>query len=874
MAKLLKCKICGDTEFTEIGELLQCRSCKHKTPKPKENAELLERANNIRFETKSFDEAAALYEEIIRIMPDEAEAYWGRALCRYGIEYVKDNDGKYLPTCHRTIEGSILDDADYKMAVLKAERGMAEYYMSEAGTIDEYQKKIKLIAAKEEPYDVFISFKATDDLGRPTEDSLLAQELYYYLTKNLGLKVFFSNITLRDKAGQEYEPIIYAALSSATVMLLVGTKPEYINATWVKNEWSRYAKMVVAARQKNKSKYIVTALKGMEPEQLPSVLATYQAVNLSELGAKEKLCSNIDSLIGDLRIQSQKTPAAGVGIDANDMLSAEAANLCNLGFQQLTLRDFNKAGEYFQKAIEKKSDTALAHWGMLLSSQQVAGDEELADKRFDIKANPYYKLAIQCASAEEKMRFDRVDSLIEVSLRREGEIICNSGFEKLRNGDFEEADAIFVQALSIKSDISLAFWGRFLVSENVCSDEEAATHIIDVQKNEFFKAALDCASESEKKRYDIVTSQISSLCDSKAQEELKKAEEYIRDGKYSYAETCILKAIELKEDIPARYYWQLIRIFAGASDDEMLSQIAYPVKDDIFYERAMKYATSNEAEQYKRIAEMCQKQYDMISDLNSSSFMYLRDSRDAHPNIAKKNTERGKFLYELATNVVLYWNYKNASDKARFDKKSVYSNFKPEYILDKYMLKYISQIIPQAYTYKKEPYTRTSPMTNSKNVSLYLKNAGRYGYTSSVKNKLKELLGISDNQVEEIIQKAPCYIAHNVSIEKAREAFIELSDKGAVVFIHSRPLDDIIQSYTVSENSDERVSVYLTDIGWLFGGDVRKILQNSCGMDKDKAKSVSKNLPACIATNIPLSQAKELVEAIASKYSVAEIRMQ
>ena len=112
MAKLIKCKICGDTEFAEVGELLQCRSCKHKTPKPKENAELLERANNLRFETKSFDEAANLYEEIIRITPDEAEAYWGRVLCRYGIEYVKDSDGRYLPTCHRTLEGSILDDGD------------------------------------------------------------------------------------------------------------------------------------------------------------------------------------------------------------------------------------------------------------------------------------------------------------------------------------------------------------------------------------------------------------------------------------------------------------------------------------------------------------------------------------------------------------------------------------------------------------------------------------------------------------------------------------------------------------------------------------------------------------------------------------------
>lgn len=418
MAKAIKCKICGDTEFTEVGDLLQCRSCKHKTPKPKDNAELLERANNLRFETKSFDDAAALYEEIIRMTPDEAEAYWGRVLCRYGIEYVKDSDGKYLPTCHRTIEGSILDDGDYKMAVMKAEAGMSEYYMTEAKTIDEYQKKIKLIAAKEEPYDVFISFKATDDFGRPTEDSLLAQELYYYLTKNLGLKVFFSNITLKDKAGQEYEPIIYAALSSATVMVLVGTKPEHINATWVKNEWSRYVKMIATAKAQNKSKYIVTALKGMKPEQLPTFLAAYQAVDLAELGAKEKLCSNIDGLIGDLRVKSQTSKRGSVAIDANDMLSAEAANLCNLGFQQLTLNDFDKAEEYFQKALEKKSDSALALWGKLLISEGVADDAALAQHAIPIKEFSLYKLAIENATAEEKLRFEAVGRQCQASFER------------------------------------------------------------------------------------------------------------------------------------------------------------------------------------------------------------------------------------------------------------------------------------------------------------------------------------------------------------------------------------------------------------------------------------------------------------------------
>lgn len=418
MAKEFSCNVCGDSFFTELeGGLLKCRSCKHISQKPKDNAELMERAENLRLETKDFDEAAKLYEEIIRLTPDESGAYWGKVLCRFGIEYVKDKNGEYLPTCHRTISSSILEDANYLMAVSKAEGEMKEYYKAQAQLIDTYQKNIKLIASKEEPYDVFISFKATDDkTGEPTHDSLIAQEIYYYLTKNLGLKVFFSNITLKDKAGREFEPIIYAALSSATVMVLVGTRPEYINATWVKNEWSRYLGMIDAGKREGKSKYIISAISGMKPEELPSSLAGKQAVNIGELGAKEKLCSNIDSLIGDLRVAKNKV-ASGT-VSAEDTLAAKAANLCNLGFQQLLLGNEEKADEYFEKALEEKYDTALAYWGKLFISEDVTSDEELANKVIHLKGYSLYKIAMENATAEEKLRFEAVGDRCENNIER------------------------------------------------------------------------------------------------------------------------------------------------------------------------------------------------------------------------------------------------------------------------------------------------------------------------------------------------------------------------------------------------------------------------------------------------------------------------
>lgn len=880
MAKLIKCKICGDTEFTEIGELLQCRSCKHKSPKPKENAELLERANNLRFETKSFDEAASLYEEIIRLTPDEAEAYWGRVLCRYGIEYVKDTNGAYLPTCHRTLEGSILDDADYKMAVSKAAQGMSSYYTAEAQTIDEYQKKIKIIAAREDPYDVFISFKATDEYGRPTEDSLLAQELYYYLTKNLGLKVFFSNITLKDKAGQEYEPIIYAALSSATVMVLVGTKPEYINATWVKNEWSRYVKMIATAREQNKSKYIVTALKNMKPEQLPSVLAAYQAVNLAELGAKEKLCSNIDSLIGDLRVAAQKTAVSTVSVGASDMLSAEANNLCHLGFQQLAQRDFDKAGDYFQKAIEKKSDLALAHWGLMLVYYEVDSDEELGRERYDIKDNAHYKMAMQYASAEERMRFERIDSLIDASFEREADELCNRGYEKLAQGAFDEAYDLFEQAMETNGDISRAYWGQMLANEEVRSDEELATHVGNIEKDQFFQAAMQFATPEETARYNAVVAKMKESGLEEADFLLDRAESYLRGELTDHKQfkNDVLMAITLKSaDIPGRLYWAWLRLFLGAADDEMMAQIAYPVKDDIFYQRAIKNANPGEISRYERIANQCEKLYYCRVASDYHRMMLWSNSRSVvETALNEHKTPRIVFSGELNDEIILSMTHDSYSLKNTEAKDQ-----KPERILDKYMVKYLAQTIPDPYdTIEGESENSRLSGVLTDNVSLYMYAPGKY--TTLVQRSVQGALGLSEEDTQKMIENYPCYIAHDVPLEKARELYRELRSHGTTVYIHAKPLDDIIASYKNPVHPNEAVSIYLTATGRHNDKPIINALREKFGLDKRAAKDAVANTPeqsfkavaTCVARNVPLSQATDLLAEFCEHYARAEIRLQ
>ena len=224
---IFKCKMCGGTlEITNNESVAVCEYCGTKQTLPKldddRKAALYDRANHFR-RNNEFDKAAGIYEQILGEDNTDAESYWSLVLCRYGIEYVEDpKTRKRVPTVNRAQYSSIFVDEDYKSALHYADGYQSEIYEQEATAIDEIQKGILEISQKEDPFDVFICYKETDNNGRRTPDSVYAQDIYKALTEE-GYKVFFSRITLEDKLGSAYEPYIFAALNSAKVMLIVGT---------------------------------------------------------------------------------------------------------------------------------------------------------------------------------------------------------------------------------------------------------------------------------------------------------------------------------------------------------------------------------------------------------------------------------------------------------------------------------------------------------------------------------------------------------------------------------------------------------------------------------------------------------------------------
>ena len=361
---IFKCKMCGGTIEFNLGDTVGiCDSCGTKQTLPRldddKKTNLYDRANHFR-RNNEFDKAMGIYEQILNEDNTDAEAYWSLVLCRYGIEYVEDPaTHKRVPTVNRAQYTSIFADEDYKSALKYADSYQRTIYEDEARAIDDIQKGILEISNKEEPFDVFICYKETDDSGRRTMDSVLANDLYHQLAQE-GFKVFFSRITLENKLGTDYEPYIFAALNSAKVMVVLGTKPEYFNAVWVKNEWSRYLALVKVSKGK---KMLIPAYKDMDPYDLPEEFSHLQAQDMSKLGFMQDLIRGIKKIItADAPRKSERETVivqqGGGGTTANAQVQR--------GYMALEDNEWEKADGFFEEALNLDPKCAEAYIGKLL----------------------------------------------------------------------------------------------------------------------------------------------------------------------------------------------------------------------------------------------------------------------------------------------------------------------------------------------------------------------------------------------------------------------------------------------------------------------------------------------------------------------------
>lgn len=405
----LKCKMCGGTlEINENETTATCEYCGTEQTIPKTTDDvignLFNRANTLRLKSE-FDKAEEIYNKIVGLDNTQSEAYWGIILCKYGIEYVEDpTTYKRVPTCHRTSYDAITADEDYKLAIQYADISQKIIYEAEAKAIDEIQKGILTISQNEKPYDVFICYKETDESGKRTQDSVLANDIYHQLTQE-GFKVFYAAITLEDKLGQEYEPYIFAALNSAKVMLVIGSKPEYFTAVWVKNEWSRYLKLMKADR----SKLLIPCYKDMDAYELPEEFAHLQAQDMGKIGFINDIVRGIKKVIN----KDEPKPAVKETAAADQAANSAVAPL--LKRISLFLEDGNwqEADEYCERVLDSDPENAQAYLYKLMAKLKVRKTEDLRNQAQLFDSEDMYRKTVRFADEELKNTLEEYNAYIK-----------------------------------------------------------------------------------------------------------------------------------------------------------------------------------------------------------------------------------------------------------------------------------------------------------------------------------------------------------------------------------------------------------------------------------------------------------------------------
>ena len=398
---IYKCKVCGGTLSIDPSKTVcTCEYCGSVQTYPKINSEkinlLLSRADVYRRENQ-FDNAISLYNQILDEEKEDPEVYWLIVLSQFGVEYVDDiRTHKKVPTINRTSRFSIFSNENYKKAISLSDVYQKNEYEKEAQRIDQIQKKILEISSKEEPYDIFICYKETDDLDNRTKDSVVAYDLYKRFTDQ-GYKVFFSKISLSDKLGVSYEPYIYSALNSSKIMLLVTTSEKNISSPWVRNEWSRYLSLM----KEDADKHLIPCYRDVSPSDLPDEISYLQGINMSRLGWEQDLEIAVNRFLRKKKQEGSETTQNNV----ERLLDRASLYLRN--------SEFEEAFRQYDRVLDFDIKNEDAYLGKLLSEFKVHGIEELKTINASILESKNYQWLLSNGTEKIKSDLKDISNLIE-----------------------------------------------------------------------------------------------------------------------------------------------------------------------------------------------------------------------------------------------------------------------------------------------------------------------------------------------------------------------------------------------------------------------------------------------------------------------------
>ena len=163
---------------------------------------------------------------------------------------------------------------------------------------------------------------------------------------------------------------------------MLGTKEEYFESVWLKNEWSRFLKII----KKDRSKKLIPCYRDMDAYNLPDEFAHLQAQDMSKIGFVNNVVRGINQIIDKEAL--------------DEVNSDRKSSLLKRAFIFLEDSDFRSADEYCEKALDENPENAEAYLAKLMITYRVKKREDLGKLRVGFEDNVNYKRILRYGNDE------------------------------------------------------------------------------------------------------------------------------------------------------------------------------------------------------------------------------------------------------------------------------------------------------------------------------------------------------------------------------------------------------------------------------------------------------------------------------------------
>lgn len=199
-------------------------------------------------------------------------------------------------------------------------------------------------------YEIFISYKCSDEEGNRTRDFAIAQELYLALT-DMGYSTFFSSNTLEQIGSSRYKADIDSALDETKLMIVVLSKAEYASSHWVQYEWDSFYNDYLSGFRSEANLFTLTV--NLDIKDLPRTLRNVQ--NFDYKDGLAHVCECVKNAIPkkaevERASESKTTKEKRISIITGKQVTAEdiaqAAYLDRLVYDDIYLVTIDQCAEW------------------------------------------------------------------------------------------------------------------------------------------------------------------------------------------------------------------------------------------------------------------------------------------------------------------------------------------------------------------------------------------------------------------------------------------------------------------------------------------------------------------------------------------------